>query len=288
MKFQSTSNPFISKREYIHNGVCCKPHGRGEGPLAPTQDANQRRSRLSRKDFFRIGVFFLLFTLFQFSLAQTYKVDAQLISKDDMPMLSVSVTTLENAEPVTTSKVFLRGPASTLELLAMQPGMHLMIPGLGESMTFVAGESYTLEVDPEGDGTANATTSLVMPGMPTLSIEDGATLPGDFSLSWQDPAAGTANYDPVYMVSVDDGNSGFGVTCAFITKETNFTVSAEHCSDAGSQGLDVLPSKTYGVSVTAFAGSDPRTSEQQPNITGDNVTGLFVIMQASEINITVK
>jgi hypothetical protein len=249
---------------------------------------------LQRKTVTKLaGVVFLLVVL-QGVLAQTNKVAATLIYKDGAPALTVTVVSgdadgeLASGEPVATSKVILKSASEILEIPAMQPGMHLMIPGLGESMTFEAGESYTLEVDPEGDGTANATTSLVMPGMPTLSIEDGATLPGDFSLSWQDPAAGSANYDPVYVVSIDDGNSGFGVTCAFITKETNFTVSAEHCSDAGSQGLDVLPSKTYGLSVTAFAGSDPRTSEQQPNLTGDNVTGQFSIMQTSEISVTVK
>ncbi len=239
-------------------------------------------------------LFVILLFVTQVTLAQTNKVTASLVYSDGEPMFTANIVSgdaesdLSTGEPVATSKVFLKSASETLELPAFQPGLHMLIPGLGPTLNFVAGESYILEVDPEGDGTVNASTSLVMPGAPVLSIEDSATLAGNFSFSWQDPVAGTASYDPVYFVSVDDGNSGFGVTCGFITKEANFTVSSEHCSDGESQGLDVLPSKNYSVSVSIFIGSDPRTSEQQNNITGDNVTGLFSIMQTSEISVTVK
>jgi hypothetical protein len=238
----------------------------------------------------------LVSTLFvsQFALAQTNKVAASLIYSDGQPLFTANVVSgdadsdLATGEPVTTSKVTLKGANEMLELPSMQPGLHMMVPGLGPTLNFAAGETYTLEVDPEGDGTVNASAGLVMPGTPVLSIKDGATLAGDFSLSWQDPVAGTAKYDPVYVVSVDDGNSGFGVTCGFVTKETDFTVSSEHCSDGKSQGLDVLPSKNYSVSVSVFVGSDPRSSDVQRNLIGDNVTGLFSITQISEINIAVK
>jgi hypothetical protein len=153
----------------------------------------------------------LLLVLFQVTLAQTYKVNASLVFSESEPVFNAVVVSgdadsdLGDGEAATTSKVTLVGPESRVEVMAMQPGMHMLIPGLGPTMTFTAGETYTLELDPEGDGTVNATTTFMIPGVPVLSLANGTTLPGIFELTWQDPVAGTEGYDPTYTVKVGGG-----------------------------------------------------------------------------------
>lgn len=251
-----------------------------------------------KNDMTNLGLALFLLALFQGALAQTYKVAANVLFDDGAATVTVTVVSgsadsdLADGEPVETSKVTLVGPDGKAELMAMQPGMHMMVPGFGESIAFEPGKSYTLELDPEGDGTVNASTTFLIPGVPVLSLEDGAAVPGVFDFTWQDPVAGTEGYDPSYLVSVDDGEGGLGVSCSVLTKEMTFVVSSEHCSDYEKGPLESLPAKAYTVSVsisTDLQGDSLLNVVEVPNnITGDNVIGKLVIFQSSKVDVTVK
>ncbi len=229
-----------------------------------------------------------LVIIFQTAFSQINKVKADFIFQDGQGTLSVMIfngdetANLDKGNPVTTAKIGISGPGGRADLVAVQPGIYLLFPG---TLKVSPGETYTLEIDPEGDGSINVSTSIIVPGLPVLNIQDGTTLSETFDFSWQDSVTGTPSYQPLYSLIINGG----AFSCITDTKNTYFATSLDYCGEVGKGPRDKLPEGTYDLIIYAYSGYPGDTVDPNArNMSGDNVTGLFTAMQGIQLQVLVK
>ena len=149
------------------------------------------------------------------------------------------------------------------------------------NFSLAPGQQYEIQIDFDKNGTIDATGTVRMVGIPTITYpEDGSTVPNHFTATWDDNGTSFAGYSADYWVSLASTDTN-GVYRIFET--TNQSVIIGNGSVDSSfydyyQTNDPLPSGSYSMDVWSFngpAGFLSSVGDQLPNINGQNVTGYF-------------
>jgi hypothetical protein len=159
----------------------------------------------------------------------------------------------------------------TLAELAAGTGLY----GPTGALTVVPGQSYFLTIDTDGDGSVDATSSIVAVGqLAWTSPLDGADVAAaGFTASFTDSGtqAGNPAYAPVYFASIVSTEGTFTDGAFYIGTDRSFPVTSFL-----AVGTDLMPG-SYSASLTGFSGffSGAGGIQVANNITGTGVTGTF-------------
>jgi len=150
----------------------------------------------------------------------------------------------------------------------------------GSNFSLTPGQQYEITIDFDKNGTIDATGTVRMVGVPTITYPtDGSTAPNRFTATWDDNGTAFAGYGADYWVSINGDTTG-----AFRWFETtNRSVNVGDGSvDSSFYGFyltnDPLPADDYSMDVWSFNGPAnflTNVGDQLPNINGQNVTGYF-------------
>jgi hypothetical protein len=189
--------------------------------------------------------------------------------------------TLESPVPATGAKIYLSDGTGTPGLLTEGGGGAYYL--FGGSPAVLAGRSYTLTVDADGNGSIDGSgTAFAVGDLAWVSPTDGATVAAaGLTASWSDggAAAGSPAYAPVYQVTfAETASADFAL---YVGTDRQFAV------ESLLTGMPLLPG-TYTGSLIGFSGGYSLSGGLQlpNNITGSNVTGIFFSVGSAPADIT--
>ncbi len=152
------------------------------------------------------------------------------------------------------------------------PGM----PGAG-NFSLSPGQQYEITIDFDKNGTIDATGSVRMVGVSTITNPlDSAKVPNHFTATWNDNGSAVPGYSANYWLTVS-GDSAYRY---FLTTTTSKLIG-DGSVDSSFYGYYLsnapLPAGSYTMSVWSFNGPAGflTVGQQLPNINGQNVTGYF-------------
>jgi hypothetical protein len=159
-------------------------------------------------------------------------------------------------------------------------GTYLAYTGMqsAPNFTLAPGQQYEIRIDFDKNGTTDATGSVRMVGVSTITYPaDSATVPNHFTATWNDNGSLNPGYSANYWLSI----SGDSASRFFMTS-TRSKVIGDGSVDSSfydyNQQNAPLPAGQYSISVWSFNGPANFLSSvgsQLPNINGQNVTGYF-------------
>jgi hypothetical protein len=156
-------------------------------------------------------------------------------------------------------------------------GSYLVYTGMPNATNFslAPGQQYEIKIDFDKNGTVDATGSVRMVGVSTITYPaDSATVPNHFTATWADNGSAFTGYSANYWLTISgDSASRFYVTT------TPSKVVGDGSVDSSFYGYYLsnapLPGGQYIMDVWSFNGPAGFLSvgTQLPNINGQNVTG---------------
>jgi hypothetical protein len=156
-------------------------------------------------------------------------------------------------------------------------GSYMVYTGMPNATNFslVAGQQYEIKIDFDKNGTIDATGSVRMVGISTITNPlGGATVPNHFTATWNDNGSVNSGYSANYWLSI----SGDSASRFFVTSNRS-KVIGDGSVDSTFYGYYLsnapLPAGQYSMSVWSFNGPAGflTVGDQLPNINGQNVTG---------------
>jgi hypothetical protein len=156
-------------------------------------------------------------------------------------------------------------------------GSYMIYTGMtgATNFTLAAGQPYQIKIDFDKNGTIDATGSVRMVGVSTITNPtDGSTVPNHFTATWDDSGSANAGYSANYWLTI----SGDSASRFFETSSPS-KVIGDGSIDSSFYGYylsnDPLPAGQYQMDVWSFNGPAGFLSigDQLPNINGQNVTG---------------
>ena len=137
------------------------------------------------------------------------------------------------------------------------------------------GQPYQIKIDFDKNGTIDATGSVRMVGVSTITNPlDSATVPNHFTAMWSDNGSAFAGYSANYWLTIT-GDSAY----RYFVTTTPSKVVGDGSVDSSFYGYYLsnapLPGGHYEMSVWSFNGPAGflTVGDQLPNINGQNVTG---------------
>jgi hypothetical protein len=158
-------------------------------------------------------------------------------------------------------------------------GSYILYTGMQGASNFslAPGQQYSISIDFDKNGTVDATGSVRMVGVSTVTNPlDSATVPNHFTATWNDNGSAIPGYNANYWLTI----SGNTAVRYFLTTATSKVVG-DGSVDSSFYGSylsnDPLPAGQYTMSVWSFNGPANFLTVGQPlpNINGQNVTGYF-------------
>ncbi|MBI5534562.1 MAG: carboxypeptidase regulatory-like domain-containing protein [Deltaproteobacteria bacterium] len=177
---------------------------------------------------------------------------------------------LENPIPATGAKIYIGDGTGTPGMMidAGEGSYYFM----GGNPAVVAGKSYTLTIDADGNGSIDGSASAYAVGtLAWINPTAGASVAAaGFTVSWSDTGtlAGNPAYAPVYEVVISEGSGKDSVS--YIGTDRQFVALSD-----SSHGP--LLAGSYTANLIGFSGTNSGGGGMQipNNITGSNVTGSF-------------
>ncbi len=194
---------------------------------------------------------------------------------------------LVNPLPASGAKITLAQGSSAPVLLAELAAGSGFYAATGVSI--VAGKSYSLAIDADGNGSIDGTSNVVAVGdLAWASPTDGATVSAaNLTASWLDTgtSANNAGYAPVYQVIIAQSvASGTPDLAIYSGTDRQFAVKS-----AVSAGAPPLKPGTYTASLVGFSGFYAQATggiQLSNNVTGTGVTGTFFSLGSAPTPIT--
>ncbi len=158
-------------------------------------------------------------------------------------------------------------------------GSYLAYTGMPGAANFSLspGQQYDIRIDFDKNGTVDATGSVRMVGVSTITNPaDSSTVPNHFTATWSDNGAAVPGYGANYWVTIS-GDSAYRY---FLTTTTSKAVG-DGSVDSSFYGYYLsnapLPAGQYTMSVWSFNGPAGflTVGTPLPNINGQNVSGYF-------------
>lgn len=179
------------------------------------------------------------------------------------------------------------GSAGDAEVSVLGPdGVSRPLIGFSGSFTgsvsATAGERVAVVIDADGDGAADGTGSILVPGAVAIAgPAGGSTTPAaGLRVRWTDSASATPGYSVLYHVGIGE------VTGA---DRADYFGSAREFAPLGQSGALLLPGH-YAALVQVYSGPAATGATAARNITGPTVSGVFSAygdsMPAIELDLT--
>ena len=158
-------------------------------------------------------------------------------------------------------------------------GSYILYSGMPNAGSFslAPGQQYEIKIDFDKNGTVDATGSVRMVGITSITYPtDGSTVPNHFTATWDDSGSTNPGYSANYWTSI----SGDSATRFYVTT-TPSAVVGDGSVDSSFYGFyltnDPLPAGQYSMSVWSYNGPAGflTVGEPLPNINGQNVSGYF-------------
>jgi hypothetical protein len=183
--------------------------------------------------------------------------------------------TLVNPSPASGAKITIAESGGTpipMPEIASGTGYYSSSGGA----VFIAGKSYSLAIDADGNGSIDATSTIVAVGnLAFVNPTNGANVAAaNLTASWSDTgtAAGNAAYAPVYLVIISSTSTGVSDAAYYTGTDRQFKVTSYI-----TPGAPLKPG-TYRASLLGFSGYYAQTGgglQVSNNVTGAGVTGTF-------------
>ena len=152
-----------------------------------------------------------------------------IITRDEV-FVSVADASTVNPTPLDGCTVKISDGVTTKTIaLSSTPGLYSAVTGFPGAVTLQQGHRYTLTVDVDQDGHAEATATALLPGQPTIDEpQPGSVENPKFTASWSDLVTGTV--DSVIYI-------GSFTSDAFSTTPSRFALNAPANSFAVGTGV---------------------------------------------------
>ncbi len=158
-------------------------------------------------------------------------------------------------------------------------GSYALYTGMQNASGFALdpGQQYEIRIDFDKNGTVDATGSVRMVGITTITNPAaGSTVPNHFTATWSDSGSAVPGYSANYWMTISGDSAA-----RFYLTSTPSKVVGDGSVDSSFYGYalanDPLPAGQYTMSVWSFNGPAGflTVGEPLPNINGQNVTGYF-------------